>query len=496
MQRNRQISMPLRFFGLAIALAVAPILVDVPAGATTPNAPTGVTVAFSGSQALVSWTAPTPVTGVTITGYTVTSSPASLGCTVASPGLSCAVPALTSSTSYTFFVSASSSGGSGSSASSSSSTSPAPTSSAISLSALPASPENLNARITLTAEVTTGATGTVNFKNGGTTISGCQFRPVNSGYASCITSSLASGTNSITAVYSGDSNYSGSTSSPLSYLISGTTLSAVTTPLIITSTAAPINTPINLVVTGGNGTGSITFTVANGTATGCSVSSDTLSVPSNVSGTCLVTASQVSTSTSLGDSSSVTAVNFFWNYATYPYSYPYCAGGDTLSGDTCTHLTYVGPASEEEAYYCPSGWSGPIDGGYECYRYAAITHSACTADGGTWTGSECELFTGSDYGTDGGAFGYVCSPLYDTLIGTSCYSASTYTAYEGIAYSCPYGGTESGLTCSLSGGSGPNLRISGRLPSAATLSSRRGSSLAATRFLKIGKSLTSRKVPS
>jgi hypothetical protein len=186
------------------------------------------------------------------------------------------------------------------------------------------------------------------------------------------------------------------------------------------------------------------------------VSGVVLSVPTNVSGTCLVTATQVNDTTYLGQISNVATINFFWNYATWPYSYYYCTGGDTLSGSTCSH-TYSATVTPNDGYYCPSGWLPPT-GSTECDRIANISHAACTADGGTWLGgTSCELYTAASYGTDGGAFGntYSCNSG-DTISGTTC--THTYGAYIGGSYSCPYGGTLSGLTCTISGGSGPNLR--------------------------------------
>jgi len=429
-------------------------LVASTAGASVPNAPGTPTVsafpAGSGPYAVGI------VAGVTITGYTVTSSPGSLTCT--SVTLSCNIPGLSASTAYTFTVVASSSGGSGpASASSTPYSTSGLSTSTISLSAFPQSAENVNAAVTFTALVTSGATGTVAFYDGGAVIPGCQYRVIDSGYATCTTSTLTAGSPSITAIYSGDSNFSSSTSAALSYTISGSTLTAASSPLVVTSTGAAINTTISVVVSGGNG-GPITFTWANGTATGCSISGTTLSVPSNVSGTCLVTATQANYGTYLADVSNVATENFFWNYATYPYSYYYCTSGDTLSGSTCTHETPEGTEYYASEYYCPSGWTGgPSESPVTCYRDASISQAACTADVGTWEGSYCILYTGNTYGTDGGAFGYTCGSLW-VMIGTNCYLQSTYSAYTGVAYSCPYGGTESGLICTISGGSGPNLR--------------------------------------
>ena len=79
-----------------------------------------------------------------------------------------------------------------------------------------ANPSTYGSPVTLTATVTpsSGPTGSVTFKDGSTVL-GTQ--PLSaSGQASYQTSSLAAGTHSITAVYSGDSTYASSTSPALS----------------------------------------------------------------------------------------------------------------------------------------------------------------------------------------------------------------------------------------------------------------------------------------
>jgi len=69
--------------------------------------------------------------------------------------------------------------------------------------------------VTLTATVTPAPDGgTVAFDNGPSVIAGCGAVNVTSGTASCQTSSLPVGADQITAVYSGDSHYQGSSSSP------------------------------------------------------------------------------------------------------------------------------------------------------------------------------------------------------------------------------------------------------------------------------------------
>ena len=67
--------------------------------------------------------------------------------------------------------------------------------------------------MTLTAAVPAGATGTVTFEDNGTAISGAV--PISGTTATLTTSTLVEGTHPIIAVYSGDTNYNGATSSVL-----------------------------------------------------------------------------------------------------------------------------------------------------------------------------------------------------------------------------------------------------------------------------------------
>ena len=60
--------------------------------------------------------------------------------------------------------------------------------------------------------------------------------------------------------------------------------------LAITSTSGYLDSPITLVVSGGSGTGAVTFTVTNGTATGCAITTGVLSATAG--GTCIVTATK------------------------------------------------------------------------------------------------------------------------------------------------------------------------------------------------------------
>jgi sugar lactone lactonase YvrE len=77
-------------------------------------------------------------------------------------------------------------------------------------------PSAVGQQVTFTATVapTSGSgtpTGTVVFKDGGTDITGCSAQALSGGQATCATSSLTAGTHTITADYSGDTNFNTST---------------------------------------------------------------------------------------------------------------------------------------------------------------------------------------------------------------------------------------------------------------------------------------------
>jgi hypothetical protein len=93
-------------------------------------------------------------------------------------------------------------------------------------------PSGLDQPVTLTATITPQyggqASGTVTVKDGATTLGS---EPVSGNAASITTSGLAVGTHSITAVYSGDSNFTGSASNALSQVVT----KATTTTTLLSS---------------------------------------------------------------------------------------------------------------------------------------------------------------------------------------------------------------------------------------------------------------------
>jgi len=89
------------------------------------------------------------------------------------------------------------------------------------------SPSTVGASVTFTAAVTGFApTGSVNFTDGGNSISGCAAVALagsgNTRTAACSTSSLNAGTHSIVAAYGGDTNNAASSSTPLSQVVNAT----------------------------------------------------------------------------------------------------------------------------------------------------------------------------------------------------------------------------------------------------------------------------------
>ena len=125
-----------------------------------------------------------------------------------------------------------------------------------------ANPSMPGQSVTFTASVagsTGAATGSVTFRDGATAL--CSAVTLTGGAASCSTSTLASGTHSITAQYSGDTNYNAATSGAVSQVVN-----AKTTPSIsLASSANPSTTgdsvtfTSNVTGTTGAATGTVTF---------------------------------------------------------------------------------------------------------------------------------------------------------------------------------------------------------------------------------------------
>jgi pseudomonalisin len=158
-----------------------------------------------------------------------------------------------------------------------------------------ANPAGLGIQVTFTATVTSAAsgtpTGTVDFLDNGTSIGTVTLN--NAAVAILNTSSLSLGAHSITARYSGNATFPGSTSSALSQTISLSTSTALASSLSTSKGGQPvIFTATVTATTGGHPTGMVTF-LDNGASFGTAAL--------NASGI-----ATVSTSTLAGGSHSIT----------------------------------------------------------------------------------------------------------------------------------------------------------------------------------------------
>jgi len=118
--------------------------------------------------------------------------------------------------------------------------------------------------VTFTATIDpTPSGGMVSFKDAGTTIGSAPVDPTN-GTAVFATDSLSVGTHSITAVYSGNDDYAGSTSAPLLQVVQkiATTTTLTSDPLLIAAYHQPVTLTATVTTTAGSvpvPTGTITF---------------------------------------------------------------------------------------------------------------------------------------------------------------------------------------------------------------------------------------------
>ena len=114
-------------------------------------------------------------------------------------------------------------------------------------------------------------------------------------------STLAVGSYTISGT---DSDASGDSGTWTFTLEVGTAQAALT----VTRVSGTVGTPLTLATSGGSGTGTVSYAVANGTATGCAVSGSSLSA--STAGTCLVTATKAGDTTYVPSSSVATTVTF------------------------------------------------------------------------------------------------------------------------------------------------------------------------------------------
>jgi hypothetical protein len=333
----------------------------------TANATTSY-VAGSG-QVTVSWVAPYN-NGAAISSYTVTAFSAPVGgsqsstCTTAT--LSCTLTGLSNGTTYYISIQSVNIYSEYSLRSSPLIPVVPGTASSISLGAIPSS-STVGGPVTLTATVTSGATGTVDFESGGTTIGTCGAVTISSGSAQCVTSALPVGTSTLSAQYSGNSTYASSSSPTLSFIVGAASQSALTITSVSTTFApSPSNTAL-LTTSGGSTAGAVTYAVsAIANTAGCSVTASTLTYTST--GSCSVTAVMAGNANYNPVSSSAT-----------PYSVG-IASSSVLLGANPTSSTVGGSVTLTAAV--TSGATGTVDfeaGGTTIGTCGAVTISSGSA---------------------------------------------------------------------------------------------------------------------
>ena len=167
--------------------------------------------------------------------------------------------------------------------------------------------------VTLTASVTSGATGVVAFKDRSNNTL-CTTGNLASGSANCVWTPSSTGDFVVSAVYEGDVNYSTSTSSSTTVSVSKANQSTLTIVSLGTSSKSyPFSQALNASTSGGSGSGTVTYVIeSGGTATSCTLgsSSSTATLNATTAGTCLIKAIKVG-DTSYNETASATATFTF-----------------------------------------------------------------------------------------------------------------------------------------------------------------------------------------
>ncbi len=132
-------------------------------------------------------------------------------------------------------------------------------------------PSTVGEAVTYTATLnTTAATGTVEFKQAGVTITGCVAQVIISGTATCTAAGLTAGGHWTTAFYFGDSNYAASTAPGL-----GQTVNKKTTTMTLASSLDPSTVgqavTYTATVSAVAATGTVSFNEAGAPIAGCAV---------------------------------------------------------------------------------------------------------------------------------------------------------------------------------------------------------------------------------
>ena len=141
-----------------------------------------------------------------------------------------------------------------------------------------ANPSTAGMSVTFTASITgNGPTGSVNFTDGGTTISACGAAALtgagNTRTAVCSTAALSLGTHTIVAAYSGDGANNASSSAPLSQVVNSSQTASTTTLISsLNPSTVGANVTFTANVAGTAPTGSVNFKDGVTSISGCAAS--------------------------------------------------------------------------------------------------------------------------------------------------------------------------------------------------------------------------------
>ena len=218
--------------------------------------PATITYTAGNANVIVSWTAPA-ANGSSITNTTVTAFSALLGgssretCATTGGTTTCTITGLTNGTTY--YVSIETLNGVGYSQRSTPRVAVMPGNASTTTLAISSASIVVNGYETLTATVTSGATGTIDFTSDGTSITGCSSVTISSNTATCVTNALGAGTRSVRANYSGNATYASSVSASsaitvldkytITYDNRGGTQATASAEFIVGSSALVLPTP-------------------------------------------------------------------------------------------------------------------------------------------------------------------------------------------------------------------------------------------------------------
>ncbi len=219
------------------------------------------------------------------------------------------------------------------------------------------------------ATTTTGSngTGSITFSVANGTATSCA---LSSSASNATLSAGSSGTCLVTATIASDTNYVSTTSSAATFTFNLASQSAIT----IIPTGGTYGIPLTLSISGGSGTGSVTYSSANGT-TSCSVAGAALTAAG--AGTCLVTATKAADINYSQIQSSQTTVTFAQGITGVTAALSTGLTSSSYRNGNSISSTFTGAAGKATYYFQPQvGPKKPIPG---CKNIATTVVSPFTA---------------------------------------------------------------------------------------------------------------------